>query len=267
MLDLREFETILAEVEDGILTIYLNQPKKRNALSQTMIAEITSVLDEVSDNNRIRAIVFKGKGGVFSAGADLASFQKILSAKEGQKPAAFEANKEGGQFFLKVHSMPQLTIAHVEGAAMAGGLGLACACDYILAEETAKFAFTETRIGLPPAQIAPYVLKRLGYQAAKKMLLMGASIRANEAQKTGLVDDVYDSEASAGEKLEVLKGQIIACAPNAFAATKALIDKAESHRASAFIDVAAECFASAFAGDEAGEGIRSFFEKRKPVWS
>ena len=159
--------------------------------------------------------------------------------------------------------MPQVTVSVVEGAAMAGGFGIACSTDLLITMSNARYALTETQIGLTPAQIAPYVINRLGFAKGRKMMLLGDHIDGNDALKIGLADYVADDTEKLSEVLENIQQQVMKCAPGAIAATKEIIDSCNTINTV----MAADLFSDCLVGDEGQEGFSSFFEKRKPYWA
>ena len=258
---------VLSEQRDGWLTIMFNQPERRNPLTEEVINEVSRLLDEARDNEDVRAIVFAGAGGVFSAGADLAAFQKMMAAGEGAERLAYDVSLTAAALFAKVASQPQMTVAVIEGAAMAGGLGLACACDFVLAHDDAILSFSETRLGLPPAQIAPYVVKRIGSQKAKRLLVLGGRLTGSEAYALGLVDRVAHDADEMAEAVVDLKCQLTACGPFAVAQTKELLETLQSGEGAGFQENAAQIFARCIAGEECREGVMAFMQKRPAKWA
>lgn len=258
---------VLSGQRDGWLTITFNQPERRNPLTEEVIKEVTRLLDEARDNGDVRGIVFAGAGGVFSAGADLAAFQKMMAAKEGAEQLAYDVSLTAAALFAKVASQPQMTVAVIEGAAMAGGLGLACACDFVLAHQDAKLSFSETRLGLPPAQIAPYVVKRIGYQKAKRLLVLGGRLTGSEAHELGLIDRVVQDVDEMGKAVAGLKRQLAECGPFAVAQTKDLLESLQNHERAGFQEYAAQIFARCIAGEECREGVMAFMQKRSAKWA
>lgn len=252
--------------ENGWLTIWFNQPEKRNPLTDQMREELISVLNAVRDDRTVRGITLRGRGGIFCAGGDLKAF-KTLASGTASRQSTIEMSSDIGRLLALVNSMPQLVVAIVEGAAIAGGFGLACCADVVLCEVSAKFAMTETAIGLSPAQIAPYVIQKLGYPTARKLMLTAARFDGTGALAVGFADELGDG-AEALETLETqLRKQLLGCAPGAVADTKALILALNSVTdPDQVIDIAAQNFADRTQSPEALEGISSFFEKRKPSW-
>lgn len=266
MKTLPDVDALELDFADGWLTIWLNQPESRNALSAELSSDLRRVFAAVREDREVRGITLRGRGGVFCAGGDLKSFQSNLQSG-GNRDAIVKLSCEGAELFAAVASTPQVVIVCVEGAAMAGGLGLTCCADVVIAEASARFALTETAIGLSPAQIAPYILQKLGYATGRRLMLTAARFKADEGQRLGLVDFLAE-QASQIEEIEAqIKRQVLGCAPEAVAATKSLILELPRLSHEEAVKAAAENFADRMLSSEAQEGIRSFLEKRKPSWA
>jgi len=263
MVKIPQTESIITNLENSWLTISFNRPEKRNALSRQLIMDIFQILETVSDDRSVRGITFRGQGGTFCAGADLKEFQEILSAGDKAKKMADAASSLVGQLFKTISASPQVTVSVVEGAAMAGGFGIACSTDLLITMSNARYALTETQIGLTPAQIAPYVINRLGFAKGKKMMLLGDHIDGNDALKIGLADYVADDTEKLSEILENIQQQVMKCAPGAIAVTKEIIENCNTINTV----MAADLFSDCLVGEEGKEGFSSFFEKRKPYWA
>ena len=264
---LPEVSVLELALESGWLTIWFNQPKSRNPLTDDMRSELLSVLDAVREDRRIRGITLRGKGGFFCAGGDLKSF-KLLASGAASRQSTIQMSSDIGKLLAAVDSMPQLVVALVEGAAIAGGFGLACCADIVLCERKARFAMTETAIGLSPAQIAPYVIQKLGYPTARKLMLTAARFDGDGAFKLGFADELGDDAAALEQKEAAIKAQLQQCAPGAVADSKALILALNGVTdTNQVIDIAANNFADRVQSSEALEGISSFFEKRSPAWA
>ena len=263
MVKIPQTESIITNLENSWLTISFNRPEKRNALSKQLIMDIFQILETVRDDRSVRGITFRGQGGTFCAGADLKEFQEILSAGDKAKKMADAASSLVGQLFKIISASPQVTVSVVEGAAMAGGFGIACSTDLLITMSNARYALTETQIGLTPAQIAPYVINRLGFAKGKKMMLLGDHIDGNDALEIGLADYVADDTEKLSEILENIQQQVMQCAPGAIAVTKEIIDSCNTINTV----MAADLFSDCLVGEEGQEGFSSFFEKRKPYWA
>ena len=266
MQNLSRTSKIHTELNDGWLTIWLNSPENRNAIGNEMMTDLLAVMDAVRDDRAIRGITLRGKHGIFCSGGDLKSFNAM------QAPGVTHAevaamNRRIGDVMLAMNEMPQVVICIVEGAAIAGGLGLMCCGDVILGTEDAKFSLTETMLGIPPAQIAPFVVARVGLPTARRIMLTGARFTGIEAKTYGLLDETAKDVAGLEEIEATLKRGILKCGPGAIAATKHLILSSRDKSGPEMMDHAADIFASCMLSDEGIEGISSFVEKRKPNWS
>ena len=266
MLNLSATTKLQTDLKAGWLTIWLDSPKNKNAIDVTMCADLIAVMDAVRDDRTVRGITLRGKNGVFCSGGDLKSFNAMQAPGVTQAEVA-KMNRGIGDVFIALNEMPQVVICLVEGAAIAGGLGMMCCGDVILATEEAKFSLTETMIGIPPAQIAPFVVARVGLPVARRIMLTGARFKGAQAQSYGLVDEIA-ADVTALEKIEAdIRRGVLQCGPNAIAATKHLILSSRNKSGEAFMDYAAEVFAACMLSGEGIEGISSFVEKRKPNWS
>ena len=263
MVKLPETKNSILELNNGWLTFWFNRPEKRNALSTDLLGDIRNTLSAIKEDRSIRGIIFRGKGGVFCAGADLDAMKKISMSGDKAYSNSLKMSEEIGEVFKMISKAPQFTVSVVEGAAMAGAFGIVCATDLLVTMADAKYALTETRIGLTPAQIAPYVFNRLGFAKARKMMLLGSLINGRDAYEIGLADYLVDKEEKIIDILFDIKQQVKKCAPNALALTKEIIS-GNSH-----VDTkrAAEYFSSCIVNEEGREGFNSFFEKRKPYWA
>ena len=258
-------ELIDLEQDGAWLTIWFNSHHNRNALSDQLMAELSASLDAVRHDKSIRGITIRGRHGVFCAGGDLKSF---AGGQETGSPEHFKAlNRRIGDLFDEVQSMPQVVIIFVEGAAIAGGLGLMCCADIIVVTEDAKFSLTETMIGIVPAQIAPIIVARAGLPNARRLMLTGARFLGQETPNYNLSDHVVkDATAFAALEADIRKG-VMKCAPGANGLTKEILLATPHLGREAQKDFAAEKFTDAILSDEGKEGIASFFEKRKPDWA
>ena len=256
--------------------ITLNRPEVRNAMSLRMVTELRAVLADAESGGAVRAVVLRGAGGHFCAGGDLkdmAVARMRAAALPGPANASggpvadpvTEVSAQFGQLCAAFASTPLAVVAVLEGTVMGGGFGLACVADVVLASETAVFRLPETSLGVVPAQIAPFLVERLGYSQAKRLAVTGGHLQAHDALAIGLVHAVHDGAALASALSAVL-GNILACAPGALAATKALIGKARLTPPVELIQEAAAVFSQAAQGPEGQEGIAAFLQKRKPAW-
>ncbi|MDF3868578.1 isohexenylglutaconyl-CoA hydratase [Pseudomonas denitrificans (nom. rej.)] len=257
-------ETLLLERDGGVLHVTLNRPDSRNAMSLAMVSELRAVLAAVRDDRAVRAIVLRGAGGHFCAGGDI----KDMAGARAAGPDAYAAlNRAFGGLLEEAQAQPQVLVAVLEGAVLGGGFGLACVSDIALAAADAQFGLPETSLGILPAQIAPFVVKRIGLTQARRLALTAARFDGREALRLGLVHACTDSAESLGEQLAQTLDQVRRCAPGANAATKALLLATETEALGPLLDDAARQFAAAVTGAEGTEGTLAFVQKRKPNWA
>jgi len=266
MTNLPQSDALELELDAGWLTVWFNQPEIRNPLTGERVKALLDLCAALRDDRAVRGVTFRGRGGIFCAGGDLKSFRKAFEGGVDRNEIV-AMSLEASALFEAVNTLPQLTVMAIEGAAMAGGLGLACTGDVVVADTAAKFAFTETTIGLSPAQISPFVLQRLGARNGRRLMLLAEALSAQEALHVGLVDRLVDGTAQMDATLAAIRKQLERCAPGAVAATKDLILAMPSLSRHEQQQQAAENFADRMVSDEAREGIASFLEKRKPGWA
>lgn len=264
------FQTISTREQAGVIHVTLQRPDVRNAMNGQMVDELRAVLLEAEARREVRALVLRGAGGNFSAGADLKDLSRAqASAPAGQDPVS-EWNAAFGRLCAAYACTELPLVVALEGAVMGGGFGLACVADVVLAASSAVFRLPETSLGLLPAQIAPFMLARLGYSETKRLSVSGGKIDAQEALTIRLVHEVHESSAALDAAVSSTLDKLRACAPEATRATKALLMRAYTEQSAgigALVDHAAGLFAQAFRGPEAQEGIAAFLQKRKPSWA
>jgi isohexenylglutaconyl-CoA hydratase len=249
--------------QGGVLHVTLNRPAQRNAMSLAMVRELRVVLAQAELKADTRVIVLRGEGGHFCAGADIADLA-AARAKLAENPRALEeTNAAFGELCVAYAGTGIATVAVVEGSCMGGGFGLACVADVTLASATARFRLPETSLGVVPAQIAPFLVERLGYAEAKRLAVTGASLDAGAALALRLVHGVGDVDALLAATL----ADILASAPGAVAETKALMARARWQPPAALVADAAAVFSRAALGPEGQEGTMAFLQKRKPNWA
>jgi isohexenylglutaconyl-CoA hydratase len=254
----------------GVWTLWLNRPQQRNAMSLAMVDALLAALREAeaaTGSEAARVLVLRGRGGHFCAGADLADMAAARGRLADNPRAIAEVNARFGELCAAFHGTGLATVAVLEGAVMGGGLGLACAVDVVLAGRSARCRLPETSLGLVPAQIAPLLLERLGSSQARRLVVSGASIEADEALALGLVHAVHDDGAALDAALAATLAQILRCAPGAIAASKALLRRARFEPADRLVADAAELFSAAALGAEGAEGTLAFLQKRAPRWA
>lgn len=261
--ELVDFTTIALKRDGGVLHVTLNRTAQRNAMSLAMVRELRVVLAQAELKADVRVIVLRGAGGHFCAGADVGDLA-AARARLAENPRAIEeTNAAFGELCGAYVATGIAVVAVVEGACMGGGLGLACVADVTLAAPGALFKLPETRLGLVPAQIAPFLVERLGVAEARRLAVTGATLDANAALSLRLVHAVGDVDALLASNLS----DILACAPGAIAATKALMAKARLQSPASLVAEAAMLFSRMALGPEGQEGTMAFLQKRKPSWA
>ena len=258
-------ETLILERDGPVLKVTLNRPEVRNALSPAMVRELGETFQQARDDADIRVVVLMGAGGNFCAGGDLKGMDERGSAGNGGKEATATSNRRFGALLEVADTFPKAVIALVEGAAMGGGVGLLAVSDWAIAEKGAQIGTPEVTVGLIPAQIAPFVVQRVGYTQARRMATYGLRLDAQDAQRVGLVHELADNHGELMVKGAAAINQCLRCSPEAVAETKRLVRASLREPLGATLDAASHSFAAALAGD-AREGIRAFIEKRRPAW-
>ena len=249
--------TLLLEPHNGVLHITLNRPECRNAMSLEMVNELRAVLAQL--DSQTRAVVISGAGGHFCAGADV----KDLVTAGNQLQAL---NRAFGTLLQEVEAVPQVVIVVLQGAVLGGGFGLACVSDIAIADHQAQFGLPETGLGLLPAQIAPFVVKRIGLTQARRLALTAARFDGLEAERLGVVHFTEHDAQALAERLDEVLGHVLRCAPGANGRTKALLLASVDEPLEAVLDRGAQWFAEAVRGVEGIEGTQAFVQKRKPRW-
>lgn len=258
------YATLRTSVDDrGIATLQLARPSKHNALNGAMISDLTTAARHLAEDDRIRAVVLSAEGESFCAGGDLTWMQAQFAAT---RTARLREARSLADMLRALNELPKPLIAVVQGNAYGGGVGLMCVSDAVIAAETAKFGLTETRLGLIPATVGPYVTARLGERGARRMFFSPRLWSAEEARDIGLVSLVTDATGLA-EAVEAEVAPYLQAAPHAVAAAKALARSLGPVIDEAVISASIERLADAWEGAEAQEGVTAFLEKRKPWWS
>lgn len=256
-------ETIAIEVEGGVATLRLARPDKRNALSRLMIDELAGAARSLGADGEVRAVVLAAEGDHFCAGGDLRWMREQMDA---DAEARAEAARALAGMLGELDALPKPLIARVQGPAFGGGLGLLAVCDVAVCVHDAAFAFTETRLGLVPATIGPYVVARIGAAAARRVFLSGRRFSAGEAADLGLVTAaVLPGELDAAVAAHV--EPCLAAAPGAVAAAKALVRRLGGAPGPREVEIAVAALVDRWESQEAREGVAAFFERRPPPWA
>jgi methylglutaconyl-CoA hydratase len=260
---MKPFETIAVETKGSVARVDLNRPKIHNAFNEVMLAELVEAFKEIAGREEIRAVVLTGRGKSFCAGADLRWMGKMVDY-------SFEENLADSNVLAdcmhRLYTLPQPTICRVNGAAIGGGMGLVAACDIVIAADHARFSLSEVKIGLVPACISPFVLKRAGEATCRELFLTGERISAERALAVRLVNQVVPADRL-DEAVEARIGQLLSSGPKAIATCKELIRKVPGMSLEDAGPYTAEVIARLRISDEGQEGIQAFLEKRKPAWN
>jgi methylglutaconyl-CoA hydratase len=257
------YETISIDIDHrGVATLTLDRPDKHNAMSAQMLSELTHAAGALGGDAAVRCVVLAARGASFCAGGDLGWMKAQMAMDAGTR--AQEAGKLATMLDA-LNNLPKPLIGRVHGNAFGGGIGMACVCDVAIGAQRAKFGLTETRLGIIPATIGPYVLARMGEGRARRVFMSGRIFDASEAVDLGIL-----SRAVAADDLdEAVESEVqpyLSCAPGAVAAAKKLARALGPVIDPATIDLSIQALADRWNTDEAAEGIGAFFDKRKPSW-
>jgi methylglutaconyl-CoA hydratase len=242
--------------------VWLNRPEQHNALSLELGAALAHAFEALADDAAVRVVVLGGRGASFCAGADLAGMQAAAGATFEENLAEAERL---ARTFEAVARCPKPVVGRIHGHALGGGAGLACACDIAIAAGDARFGFAEVRLGILPALISPYVLRRLGDRHARELMLTGERFGAETAHRAGLVQHVAFPEAL-DEKVDERVHALLPGGPQAQARIKALLERWDESDAAAYRAALPRILAEARSSAEAREGLAAALEKRKPGW-
>ena len=258
------FETVRIDTDHrGVATLWLNRPEKHNALSAQMIADLAAAADQLARDEAVRVVVLAAVGKSFCAGGDLGWMRDQFDASPEVRAA--EATKLA-QMLQAMNTLPKPLIGRVHGNAFGGGVGMASVCDVAIGADHIKMGLTETKLGLIPATIGPYVCARMGEAKARRVFMSGRLFSAEEAVQLNLLARaVPEKDLDAAIEAEVLP--YLACAPGAVARSKALLRALGPRIDQAVIDHTIAELSACWAGEEAPEGIGAFFDKRKPSWA
>ncbi|MEM7318534.1 MAG: crotonase/enoyl-CoA hydratase family protein [Pseudomonadota bacterium] len=258
MLDTLKLETDAR----GVCTLTLNRPEKHNAMSAGMLADLTTAAGRLGQDATVRVVVLTGAGVTFCAGGDLAWMQAQMDA---DPESRFSEARKLAEMLQALNTMPKPLIGAVQGNAFGGGVGLASVCDIAIGVDTLKMGLTETRLGLIPATIGPYVIARMGEARARRVFMSGRRFDAVEAVGLGLLAQAVPA-ADLGQAIEDQVVPYLACAPGAVASAKQLARDLGPRIDDQVIDHTIRALVDRWETAEAREGIGAFFDKRKPDW-
>ena len=249
---------------EGVAIVTLNRAFRRNAFNAELIAALHEAFETLQGAEGVRVVFVRGAGGVFSAGADLEWMRAAIDRTEADNR---DDAMQMAKMFKSLWDIPALTVALVEGGAFGGGAGLAAACDLAVATADAKFSFSEVRLGIIAATISPYVVAAVGPRNARGLFATGKVFDAAYAEKVGLVSEVVADAAALEALRDRIAEEIMACGPEAVAASKKRVEDVAYRPIDEVMDETARRIARARVSPEGQEGVRAFLEKRKPAWS
>ncbi len=261
-----DYQLLSAHRDGAVERLTLNRPEVHNAFDDTMITELTTWADRVAEAARdgaVRAVVVTGAGRTFCAGADVSWMANTIGCSEEENVRDAAA---ASRMFASLDTLPVPLVARVHGAAIGGGAGLCAVCDIVVADEAAAFGFTEVKLGILPAVIAPFVLAKIGRSAARELFLTGRRFPAARAREIGLVHAVV-GRAHLDATVDSYLADILASGPEAIAAAKALIAHLWARPLEEARAVTAAAIAARRVSAEGQEGLRAFLDKRKPSWA
>jgi isohexenylglutaconyl-CoA hydratase len=261
-METKSMQTLVIEDHHPVIKVTLSRPKQANAMNRQMVDELMSVMDK-AEREQYRVLVLNGANGNFCAGGDIRDM--LANASDHASIKAF--NREFGRMIARANALPLVVIAALQGAVLGGGLGLACVSDIAIADNSCHFGMPETGLGITPAQIAPFVVQRIGLTQARRIALLGHRFDSHDALQLGLIHQKVDTHSNLDAAVAAAITAALRCAPNANALTKSLLLRAGTDAIDTLLDDAAHGFADTVCGSEGSEGARAFVEKRTPAWA
>lgn len=256
--------TIKTEIKNQIATVTLNKPEVHNAFNEEVIKELTEIFSELGKDKNVRGVILAALGKSFCAGGDLNWMKKSVDY-------TYEENvndaRKLAKMFKTINECPKPVIARIQGTAIGGGVGLVSVCDVSCAVNTAKFSLSEVKIGLIPAVISPFVMKRILPGEARRYFLTGERFDANEARRIGLISEVAENESEIDKKINEWTEGILSGGPEAISTCKKMIHDISLLEIDKALEIASKELAERRASKEGQEGIKAFLEKRQPTWA
>lgn len=256
------YRYLTVERNGGVERVTLNRPDVRNAFNEHVIAELTAWARRAHDDSTLRVVIFAGAGKVFSAGADAAWMAKMAGYTHDEN---VQDARAGAEMFLAINTVPAIVIGRIHGAALGGGSGLAAVCDYVITDANAIFGFTETKLGIIPAMISPYVLQKIGASNARDLFLTGRRFDAAKARDIGLVHEVVAAD-QIDAAVDRYVAEALSASPTAVARAKRLIPNVLGKSPADVMTITAEAIAAQRVSPEGQDGLTAFLEKRAPKW-
>lgn len=257
------YETITVDIDArGVARLTLARPERHNALNDTMIAELRRAATALGSDDAVRVVVLTGTGRSFCAGGDITWFARNLERSRG------EQIRESGELARMLHdldTLPKALIGRINGPAYGGGVGMISVCDLAIGARGARFGLTEVRLGLVPANISPYVVKRIGVANSRATMLSGALFDSERAAAIGLLNEVVEPDGL-DARVEAVVADHLEAEPGAVAGTKRLIDYVATHPIADSMIYTADRLADGWESETGRTGVRCFLEKRLPPW-
>ncbi len=259
---MQSYSTIKYKIEGNVAFIDFCRPEVHNAFNDKLIYELTDLFTMLGKDDSLRAVVLSGEGKSFCAGADLNWMKRVINQTYDEN---LKESNALADLFAQIYNFRCPVIGKVNGAAIGGGVGFVAVCDIAIAAESAKFSFSEVKIGVVPACIGPYVIKKIGEGKAREFFITGERMKAKKAHKIGLVND-FVADDKLGETVNDLLAMIKSSGPNAVAMAKKLVSAVPGMKEAEYKPYTAEMIAKLRVSDEGQEGMNAFLEKRKPNW-
>lgn len=256
-------DNVLYEVSDRVCFLTLNRPEKKNALNAELVSALKRSLSQAEQDSLVKIIVLKANGDVFCSGADLESLQKLQNNTHQEN---LDDSKNLMELFRQIYTLKKIVIAQIQGHALAGGCGLATVCDFSFVVPQAKLGYTEVRIGFVPAIVMVFLLRKIGEQRARQLLVGGELIAGNDAVSMGLVNFVAESDQIEGEVKAFAQRMVIGNSSQSIELTKKMIAEVQSMSLDEGLNYAAEMNASARATEDCKRGVAAFLNKEKLFW-
>ncbi len=256
------YETLKVELTEQIIIIRLNRPEVHNAFNSVMLSELVDILEKIQNSENIRVVIFTGEGKSFSAGADLNWMKKMINY-------SYEENLEDSlmisKVFYLIYTLDKPVISAINGATIGGGMGFVGASDIVIASEKALFSLSEVKIGVVPACISPYLMKKTGEGALKELFMTGKRFPPQKAREIFLINDIVEHKKLMISAMEKAR-EFLACGPNAVSVCKKLFLNVPGMEIKKAGDYTADIIAGLRISEEAQEGMKAFLEKRTPGW-
>ncbi|MGE0587953.1 MAG: enoyl-CoA hydratase/isomerase family protein [Cyclobacteriaceae bacterium] len=256
-------DNVLYEVSDRVCFLTLNRPEKKNALNSELVSALKQRLSQAEQDSTVKAIVLKAAGDVFCSGADLESLQKLQSNTHQEN---LDDSKSLMELFRQIYTLKKVVIAQIQGHALAGGCGLATVCDFSFVVPQAKLGYTEVRIGFVPAIVMVFLLRKIGEQRARQLLLGGELINGNDAVSIGLVNFVAESDQIENEVKAFAQRLVVGNSSKSLELTKKMIAEVQSMSLDEGLNYAAQMNANARATEDCKHGVAAFLNKEKLFW-